>query len=267
MGKTIEYTFDNNEGETLAGKLELPDGPPKAFAIFVHCFTGSKEFSVSRQISRGLRDKGFGVLRFDFTGHGNSEGDFGDTTFSSNIEDIKSAFNSLKETYDAPQIIIGHSLGGAAVLASAPFFKDIKAVITIGAPSSTEHLTHHFEEHLDDIKMIGRKEVQISGRSFTISKEFVADLKGDKVLTEVEKMKKALLIFHSPQDETVSIDHARKIYQNAKHPKSFISLPNADHLLTNKQDALYVAHIIAEWCTRYISKAKIDTDQDEKEAA
>ena len=263
MGKTIEYKFDNSEGETLAGKLELPDGQPKALAIFVHCFTGSKEFSVSRQISRGLRDKGFGVLRFDFTGHGNSEGNFGDTTFSSNIEDIKSAFESLKEQYGIPQILIGHSLGGATVLAAASLFEEVKAIITIGAPSSTEHLTHHFKEHLRDIKMIGKKEVEISGRCFTISKEFVDDLKGDKVLKELEKMKKALLIFHSPEDETVSIAHARKIYQHAKHPKSFISLPKADHLLTNKQDALYVAHIIAEWCTRYISEVKIENINDE----
>lgn len=262
VAKTIPYTFKNNQGKELSGKLEMPDGTPKAFVIFVHCFTGNKDFSANRRISRTLRDHDFAVLRFDFTGLGNSDGDFSETNFSSNLEDLRNAYNQIKEEYSAPQILIGHSLGGAAVLTMAPELKELKAVITIGAPSSTQHLTHLFEGHLDKIKDHGHSEVEIGGRPFTIKKQFIDDIMGHKVLEKVKKMRRPLLIFHSPEDETVEISNAKDIYTVAKHPKSFISLSGADHLLTKAEDTHYVANVIATWCDRYIEDEQALTEED-----
>jgi putative redox protein len=252
MAKTLPYTFKNYEGKELSGKLEMPDQTPKAFVIFVHCFTGNKDFSANRRISRTLRDHGFAVLRFDFTGLGSSAGDFSETNFSSNLIDLKNAYDQITQEYSAPQILIGHSLGGAAVLTMAPELKELKAVITIGAPSSTQHLTHLFEDHIDTIEEHGQSEVEIGGRPFTIKKQFLDDIRGHQVLDKVKKMRRPLLIFHSPEDETVEIENAKEIYVNARHPKSFISLSGADHLLTKAQDTKYVANVIASWCDRYI---------------
>lgn len=270
MAKTIPYTFHNPDGRELSGKLELPDCPPKAFAIFVHCFTGNKDFSANRRISRTLREHGFAVLRFDFTGLGASEGDFSETNFSSNLKDLKSAYQQLEREYSAPQILIGHSLGGAAVLTLASELENIKAVITIGAPSSTVHLTHLFKGHLEKIENCGESEVEIGGRPFTIKKQFLEDIKSHKVLDKVQRMRKALLIFHSPEDETVEIENAKDIYTHARHPKSFISLSGADHLLSKAQDTEYVANIIASWCDRYIEDENSNLQsapQNEREAS
>ncbi len=254
MAKTIPYEFKNTHGEVLSGKLELPNGKPRAYALFIHCFTGNKDFSANRQVARRLRDLGIAVLRFDFTGLGTSTGEFAETNFSSNISDVKAAYEALEKDYDAPEIIIGHSLGGAAALASSNILDKVKAIITIGAPSCTKHLTKHFDDHVTEIMQQGKAKVEIAGRSFIITKQFLLDLQDDKVINNVKKLRKALLIFHSPQDETVSIEHAKKLYMNANHPKSFISLDKADHLLNNKSDGKYVANIIASWCDRYISK-------------
>jgi putative redox protein len=253
MPKTHPYEFKNHKGEVLSGKLEMPDEEPRAFAIFIHCFTGNKDFSANRQVSRRLRDLGIATLRFDFTGLGNSSGEFSDTNFSSNLDDVKAAYDALERDYQAPEIIIGHSLGGAAALATSNTLDKVNAIITIGAPSCTKHLTHHFDEHITEIMQQGQAQVDIAGRCFVITKQFLLDLQDDKVLNNVKKLRKALLIFHSPQDETVSIDHAKELYMNAHHPKSFISLDKADHLLTDKSDGKYVANIIASWCDRYIS--------------
>jgi len=262
MAKTISYIFKNYQGHDLSGKLELPSETPKAFVIFVHCFTGNKDFSANRRISRKLRDHGFAVLRFDFTGLGASEGDFSETNFSSNLIDLKNAYEQIASEYSAPQILIGHSLGGAAVLSLAPELEELKAIITIGAPSSTQHLTHLFEEHLETIEKKGEGEVQIGGRPFVIKKQFLDDIKGHQVLEKVKKMKKPLLIFHSPEDETVEIENAKEIYTSARHPKSFISLSGADHLLTKAQDTKYVANVIASWCDRYIEDEQQTRDED-----
>jgi len=254
MAKTLNYEFQNQQGETLSGKLEIPDEEPRAYAIFVHCFTGNKDFSANREVSRRLRDLGIAVLRFDFTGLGGSAGDFADTNFSSNVTDVQAAYDALKKDFKAPELIIGHSLGGAAALATSNVLDETKAIITIGAPSCTKHLTRHFDQHVTEIMQMGQAKVEIAGRKFTIKKQFLLDLQDDKVINNVKKMRKAYLIFHSPQDETVSINHAKTLYLHAHHPKSFISLDKADHLLTDKSDAKYVANIIASWCDRYISK-------------
>lgn len=260
-GKTYPFSFFNNRNEELSGKLELPDDTPKAFAIFVHCFTGNKDFSANRRISKKLREHGFAVLRFDFTGLGTSEGEFSETNFSSNLDDLRCAYNKLKTDFEAPQILIGHSLGGAAVLSMASELDDIKAVITIGAPSSTTHLTKHFASQIEVIEKEGMADVTIGGRPFVIKKQFLDDIRDFKVLEKVKKMRKALLIFHSPEDEIVGINNAKDIYINAVHPKSFISLSGADHLLTKAHDTAYVANVIASWCDRYISEEGLEEEK------
>ncbi|NKB36875.1 MAG: alpha/beta fold hydrolase [Gammaproteobacteria bacterium] len=248
----IKASFENQEGETLAGLLEAPDGEVKAYALFAHCFTCSKDIAAASRITRGLAKKGVAVLRFDFTGLGNSDGDFANTNFSSNLQDLIQAANWLENNYAAPSMIIGHSLGGAAVLAAAQSIDSIKAVVTIAAPATGHHVEHLFSKAKDEILDKEQATVDLAGRQFTIKKQFLEDINRYNDIEHIGKLGKALLVFHSPVDETVAIDEAAKIYTAAKHPKSFISLDNADHLLSRREDSEYVSSVIASWAARYL---------------
>lgn len=250
---TENVTFQNKSGEQLSGKLELPpDRHPHNFAIFAHCFTCSKNLLAVKNISRALTKKGFGVLRFDFTGLGESEGDFKDTNFSGNVEDLIAAAAYVAENYKKPSLLVGHSLGGAAALFAAAEIESIQAVATIGAPADPEHVNHLFKSSLEKIEKEGKAVVTLAGREFTIKKQFVDDLKNKSLAEVVKNMRKSLLVMHSPQDNTVGISNAKLIYEAAFHPKSFISLDGADHLLQNKKDSLYAGEVIASWAQRYI---------------
>lgn len=247
-----KLTFTNQDGIELAGLLELPE-QPIAFALFAHCFTCTKDIVSASRITRHLADKGIAVLRFDFTGLGNSDGDFSNSNFSANLDDLHSAANYLREHYQAPDFLIGHSLGGTAVLAAAENIPETKAVVTIGAPAEPSHVLKQFADNIDDIVEQGCKQIDLAGRPFTIKKQFIDDLQSYTLADRISSLKKPLLIFHSPLDTTVSIEQAKIIYNAAKHPKSFVSLDKADHLLTNKQDAEYVASTIQAWVQRYLS--------------
>lgn len=254
---SIKITFSNPQGIQLSGRLELPfDQKPKHFALFSHCFTCNKNLSAVRSISRALIQKGFGILQFDFTGLGESEGDFADSNFSGNVEDLVAAAEYLTEHYQAPELIIGHSLGGAAAYFAAAQLTSIKAVATIGAPSNPVHVEHLFEQSLEMIRHFGQAQVQLSGRPFTIKKHFLDDLEEKSLPKVVQNLNKAILILHSPQDTTVGIENAAAIYKAANHPKSFVSLDGADHLLTNRSDAEYVGQLIASWSVRYLTRVK-----------
>ncbi|MEQ8423835.1 MAG: bifunctional alpha/beta hydrolase/OsmC family protein [Cyclobacteriaceae bacterium] len=251
--KRIRSKFKNREGQELSAKLELPaDGQAHNFAIFAHCFTCTKNLNAIRNVVNSLTEAGFGVLSFDFTGLGESQGDFADTNFSSNVSDIESAAEYLASEYKAPTLLIGHSLGGAAVLFAGSRLETVKAIATIGAPSNPEHVQHLIQSDIESIEKEGVAEVNIGGRSFTIKKQFVDDLKKHALTSVLEDMRKSLLIIHSPQDTTVGIENAAAIYTAAHHPKSFISLNGADHLMTNKRDSLYTGRIIASWAERYL---------------
>ncbi|ARD46338.1 bifunctional alpha/beta hydrolase/OsmC family protein [Colwellia sp. PAMC 21821] len=236
----------------LSGLLETPESDVKFYALFAHCFTCGKDIAAASRISRALMRKGIAVLRFDFTGLGNSDGDFANSNFSSNIKDLIAAANFLRVEYQAPRLLIGHSLGGAAVLNVAQHVEEAMAVVTIGAPSDAEHVAHNFALQIDDIEKNGKAEVNLAGRVFTIEKQFLDDIKRYDT-SHIGQLRKALLVMHSPVDSTVNISEAEKIYQAALHPKSFVSLDGADHLLTKKRDAEYAADVIAAWAGRYIS--------------
>jgi putative redox protein len=245
--------FRNKDGQILVGRLELPvDQHPHNFVIFAHCFTCNKNLAAVRNIGRALISNGFGVLRFDFTGLGESEGDFEDTNFSGNVEDLVAASEYLKNNHQAPTLLIGHSLGGAAVLFAAVEINSVKAIATIGAPSNPVHVKHLFKSNLEEIEASGMAKVNLSGRDFTIKKQFVDDLESKSLPETARQLKKALLIMHSPQDETVGIKNAEEIYVAAHHPKSFVSLDGADHLLMNKRDSIYAGEVIAGWAKRYV---------------
>jgi uncharacterized OsmC-like protein/pimeloyl-ACP methyl ester carboxylesterase len=246
------FQFTGSEGQQLAASLDLPENEPVAYALFAHCFTCGKDVLAAKRIAVALAAKGIAVLRFDFTGLDSSEGDFANTTFSSNIADLVRAADHLRETRGAPAILIGHSLGGAAVLAAAGQIPDAKAVATIAAPSDPAHVTHFFKDKIDDIRKHGKVEVSLAGRPFSIKREFLDDIAEQGLMTHVAQLHKALLVMHSPTDDTVGIENATKIFVSARHPKSFVSLSGADHLLTDKGDAAYVAEMIAAWATRYI---------------
>lgn len=258
--------FVNQNGYQLSAVLDLPiTRRPVAFAVFAHVFTGSKSLSATRHISRSLTLNGIGVLRFDFTGLGDSEGDFADTSFTSNVEDILAACRYLEEHYEAPKIIVGHSLGGAASIFAASQVDSIRAVATIGAPSEPEHVTHLLEDSLEEIEAKGVARVNIGGRHFTIKKHFLDDLQSKNMFEVLQNMRKAILVLHSPQDTVVEIENAAKIYHAAYHPKSFVTLDNADHMLTNKDDAYYTGNLISSWVRRYIDtdvEAKLQTHMD-----
>ncbi len=246
-----KVSFLNSDGIELDARLEQPSEPPKAIALFAHCFTCSKEIAAATRISRALAGKGFAVLRFDFTGLGNSDGDFANTNFSSNIQDLVSAADFLRENVAAPTLLIGHSLGGTAVIAAGSQIPEVKGIVTIGAPSDPSHISHLFKSKLEKIETEGEATVLLAGREFQVKKQFLEDLDNQSVLKSLSDSRANLLVMHAPGDQTVSIDHARHIYDAAKHPKSFISLDDADHLLTRKKDSTYVAELIAAWSTRF----------------
>jgi putative redox protein len=258
--KKIKLEFENAAGDNLAGLLELPDQADEAttFALFAHCFTCGKDIAAASRISRALAAKGIAVLRFDFTGLGNSDGDFANTNFSSNVEDLVLAAEALAAQYRAPQILIGHSLGGAAVLAAATKLASIKAVVTIAAPSTAQHVAHLFKDKSEQINEHGQAVVALGGREFSIKKQFLDDIEQYASTDAIRGLDAALLVFHSPLDSIVSIDEAASIYQAARHPKSFISLDRADHLLSKAADAEYVAAMIASWASRYLDLDRED---------
>jgi putative redox protein len=244
--------FPGAFGTPLAARLDLPAQAPLAYALFAHCFTCSKDSLAATRISAALTERGFGVLRFDFTGLGGSEGDFANTNFSSNVADLVAAVNWLRAQHQAPAILVGHSLGGAAVLAAAHEIPEAAAVATIGAPFDPGHLQHLFGDAATAIMADGEAEVTLAGRKFNIRKQFLDDLLNHSNHERIGALRKALLVLHSPRDTTVNIDNAARIFTAAKHPKSFVSLDTADHLLTGKADAVYVAGVLAAWASRYI---------------
>ena len=249
---TERFSFPGHAGDQLAARLDMPDGPHLATALFAHCFTCGKDITAARRIAARLAGMGIAVLRFDFTGLGHSDGEFGNTTFTSNVGDLVNAAKHLTDKGMAPTMLIGHSLGGAAVLKAAGEIESIKAVVTIGAPFDPEHVTHNFGDALDKIKADGKAEVNLAGRPFIIGKDFVDDVEGTVLKDSVHNLGKALLVMHAPRDETVSIDNAAGIFVAAKHPKSFVTLDDADHLVSRTEDAEYAADVIAAWAGRYL---------------
>ena len=251
MVTTQKVTFEGALGETLAARLETPLGPPRAYALFAHCFSCSKDIHTASRISRGLAEKGIAVLRFDFTGLGQSDGDFANTNFSSNVDDLIKAAQFLRDEFEAPRLLVGHSLGGAAVIAAAGRIEGVKAVATLGAPADAEHVKTNFVEHVDAIEKDGEAEVSLGGRAFRIRKQFLKDIEGRTLDDEVAALKAALLIAHAPLDEVVGVDNATRLFVAAKHPKSFLSLDDADHLISDPAHALSAARVIAAWAERY----------------
>ncbi|MFT4780963.1 MAG: putative OsmC-like protein/pimeloyl-ACP methyl ester carboxylesterase [Psychroserpens sp.] len=242
----------NKKGHKLQAYLELPaNQKPNYFAIFAHCFTCSSSLSAVRNISRALTNHGFGIVRFDFTGLGRSEGEFADSHFSANVDDLIAVSDFIKEHYEAPSLLVGHSLGGAAVLVAASKLDNIKAVATVGAPATISHVKHLFSHGIDDIKNKGRVAVNIGGRPFKIDEEFVSDFDKTDLPAVVKALRKPLLILHSPTDTIVGIKNAEQLYNNAHHPKSFVTLDDADHLLSKTRDSSYAGDIIGAWVKRY----------------
>jgi putative redox protein len=244
--------FIGAHGHKLAARLDGPDGEVKAYALFAHCFTCGKDVFAASRVAQALTEHGIAVLRFDFTGLGASEGEFANTNFSSNLADLVAAADFMRQTYQAPQLLIGHSLGGAAVLASADQMPEVKAVVTIAAPSDPVSVTGMFSQHLDEIARDGEAVVQLAGRPFRIQQQFVEDAGGHNLKLKIAALRRALLVMHAPGDDTVGISNAMEIFTAAKHPKSFVSLDSADHLLTRREDAVYVANVIAVWADRYL---------------
>ena len=249
-----KVSFTNQNGAKIGARLDQPEGEPQAYALFAHCFTCNKNLNAVRNISGALTAAGIAVLRFDFTGLGESEGDFADTNFSSNVDDLIQAADFLAQEYEAPQLMIGHSLGGAAVLQAAGRVDSVQAVATIGAPCNPAHVTHLLQSALEEIESTGVAEVLLAGRPFTIKKQFLDDLAEQKMNAVIRGLKKPLLVCHSPIDNTVGVENAAHIFTNALHPKSFLSLDNADHLLMRESDATYAGQVIAAWAGRYVNR-------------
>jgi len=245
-------TFTGAQGDTLSAKLELPPRAPSAFALFAHCFTCTKNIKAAVNISRALAEQGVGVLRFDFTGLGESEGDFADTNFSSNVEDVVAAARFLETHWQAPALLVGHSLGGAAVLVAASEIPSVRAVATLGAPSDPRHVLHQFEDSREAIERDGESEVLLAGRPFRVKKQFLEDVSQQNLESLLPELGRALLLMHSPVDRIVGVEHAAALYGAARHPKSFISLDDADHLLMREEDSRYAAGVLAAWSRRYI---------------
>lgn len=255
--KTSKVSFRNAQGEMLAARLEMPAAEqPHCFAIFAHCFTCNKNLDPVTNIARALTQAGIAVLRFDFTGLGESEGDFADTNFSSNVEDLIEAADFLSREHQAPKLLVGHSLGGAAVLMARQHIPSVKAVATIGAPAEPAHVQHLFSSKQEEIEKEGIARVSIAGRKFTIKKQFIEDLNSLGGKKPIEQLDAALLVMHSPADSIVGIDNATRIYKAAQHPRSFISLDNADHLLGRRQDSLYAGEVIGVWAKKYLPVPK-----------
>ena len=261
--RSEKFEFQGHDGSTLAGRLDRPVEPPLAVAIFAHCFTCSKDFLASRRIAQRLAGRGVAVLRFDFTGLGHSQGEFANSNFTSNVEDLLSAAKALEAGLGAPSLLIGHSLGGAAVLSAAAKLDSVKAVATIGAPADPAHVAHNFGGALNEIEEEGEAEVNLAGRKFTIKKQFIDDIEATRLDEILPKIKAALLVMHAPRDATVGVENASRLFSLAKHPKSFVTLDEADHLLTRGEDADYAATIIADWSARYLPLSKNDLAQPE----
>lgn len=253
---SLKLTFDGAHGVPIAGRLELPDGAPVAFAVFAHCFTCGKDSSAAVRVARALAERGIAVLRFDFPGLGESGGEFAATNFSSNIADLVAAADFLRDRYEAPQLLIGHSLGGAAVIAAADLIAEVKAIATIGAPSEVTHVAHHLSAQREELERTGEARVSLGGRPFVFRKHFVDDLDQHDQGERIAHLRRPLLILHSPIDEVVGVDNASQIFLAAKHPKSFVALDGADHLLTRPADAAFAAAIIAAWSGRYLQSAR-----------
>lgn len=261
----IEAVFKNPQGEPLSGLLEMPSGAIKSYALFAHCFTCSKDNLAAARIARALADLGIAVLRFDFTGLGDSKGDFSNTNFSSNLQDLLAAAHYLEQYYAAPTLLIGHSLGGSAALAVAQDLATVKAVVTIGAPATAAHVKHLFADSVHELMDKQTVQVELGGRSFNIQRQFIDDLEKYNSVAHIKALRKALLIFHSPLDQVVSIDEAARIYTAAKHPKSFVSLDQADHLLSNPEDSRYVAEVLSAWAGRYLKTDRIPAKKEDAE--
>ncbi|HEX6327235.1 MAG TPA: alpha/beta fold hydrolase [Jiangellaceae bacterium] len=252
MPTSQKLTFTGTGGEALDGRLDLPSGSPRAVALFAHCFTCGKDNAAASRISRALTERGIAVLRFDFTGLGGSDGEFANSTFSSNVTDLVRAADHLRATVAAPSLLIGHSLGGAAVLAAAHQIPEVRAVATIGAPSDPAHVAGLFAANRAEIETAGEATVSLAGRRFTVRREFLSDIAAQPQARRIANLRRALLVLHAPGDEIVGIDNARAIFQAARHPKSFVSLDDADHLLSSRSDAAYAATVIAAWADRYL---------------
>ncbi len=256
--KVFKAQFLSEKGEVLSARLTLPDNRvPESYALIAHCFTCNKNFNGVRNISKAMTASGFGVLSFDFTGLGTSEGNFSDTNFSTNVADVVSAANYLKEKYRAPSLIVGHSFGGPAAIYAAAKIASVKAIATVAAPSEVDHVKHLIEDEIDVIKEQGKATIRLEGTPLTIKKQFLDDLSKHDLSKVFKELRKAILIIHSPNDTTVTIDHAEKLYTEARHPKSFICLDKADHLLNNKKDAYYAGEIIAAWVKRYLPASSV----------
>ena len=245
-------TFENSAGEKLAGILDLPLAKPRAYALFAHCFTCSKNLRAATNISRALTDAGFAVLRFDFTGLGQSEGEFADSNFSSNVDDLLVAADFLDEHYEAPALLLGHSLGGTAVLQAAHDIPSAVAVATIGSPADPAHVGHLFAPATEALERDGVAEVNLGGRPFTVKQQFLEDIRKHPMPESLGSLRKAIMILHAPLDDTVELDNASKLFTAAKHPKSFVSLDKADHLMSRTEDSRYAGEVIASWAVRYL---------------
>jgi putative redox protein len=259
---TERFQFTGEGGHPLAAALDMPERETRAYALFAHCFTCGKDVLAARRIAVALATKGIAVLRFDFTGLGSSGGDFANSTFSSNVADLVRAADHLRETRQAPAVLIGHSLGGAAILAAAAQIPEAKAVVTIAAPSDPAHVTGLFADRIEDIQKRGKAEVSLAGRPFTITRQFLDDIAEHGLMAHVAKLHKALLVMHAPTDDTVGIDNATRIFVAARHPKSFVSLAGADHLLSDRRDSAYAADVIGAWASRYLDPAVSEAAAD-----
>ncbi len=253
QSKTV--TFTNKANHTLTGSLEYPSqGNPIAYVLMAHCFACTRKTKAGTYIARAMVNEGFAVLRFDFSGLGQSGGEFGDTNFSTNVQDLVAAADFLRETYEAPEILVGHSLGGTAVIEASKQIPECMAVSTIASPADPEHVTHLIEDQMQCIIETGQANVELAGRELVIKKQFIDNLKAQEVEKTLHNLNKAILIFHSPWDEIVSIEHAQLLYTKALHPKSFVSLDNANHMLTKRKDAEYVGSVLAAWAIKYLKE-------------
>ena len=259
--RSEKVTFPGSSGTPLAGRLDMPDAQPQAFALFAHCFTCSKDVLAASRIAQALTGHGIAVLRFDFTGLGGSDGDFANTNFTSNVADLVNAADYLRNNHTAPTILVGHSLGGAAVLAAAEHIPEARAVATIGAPAGTEHLLHLLGENRREIEETGEAEICLAERPFRIRRQFLDDIADQPQSDRIRRLSAALLVMHSPTDETVGIDNARSIFDASRHPKSFVSLDGADHLLTRAPDARFAASMLASWASRYLDEGVSPTSE------
>ncbi len=259
---TERVTFEGASGATLAGRIERPAGEPVAWALFAHCFTCSKDLKSIRAISRALADRGFAVLRFDFTGLGESEGDFADSDFSSNVADLVAAADWLAAEHQAPQLLVGHSLGGAATVVAAGRIESAAAIATIGAPSETAHLRETLLAEAPELEDTDEAEVVLAGRSFRIQRRLLDDLAEDRVREAAGSLGRPLIVFHAPADEIVGIEHAERLFGAAAQPKSMVALDGADHLLTDSRDSGYVAEVLAAWAGRYVGAGEAESDRE-----